>query len=58
VLVTIDWGRPIPGGSGGSGGGVATASAGRCGCCCRATTGGSLANMSRSIARKSRILDF
>lgn len=48
-------------GRGGTGGGVGVAAAGCCGVdlgCCRAITGGSFANMSHNIARKSNSDDF
>lgn len=59
----VGWGlgRAILGGSGGTGGG-GVGDCANCSCagrsCWRETTGGSLANMSRNIARKSKMEDF
>lgn len=52
-------GRATLGGSGGIGGGIAV-DCGRGGgfCCCFDMTGGSLANISRRIAKKSSTLDL
>jgi hypothetical protein len=51
-------GRAILGGKGGIGGGAGPGCCRGAFCCCRDMTGGSLANMSRRIAKKSRMLDL